>query len=64
MQPFAEEHTQVCPYCGEWVEVEAEPLGPGQEEYVEDCPVCCRPWVVHVRREGGEVLVTLGREDE
>jgi predicted metal-dependent hydrolase len=53
-----------CPYCGERVTVQAEPLGVTEEMYVEDCPVCCRPWTVHVTREGSEVAVTLGREDD
>jgi len=53
-----------CPYCGEEVEVGVDPYGAASEEYVEDCPVCCRPWTVHVRREGEEVDVQLQRQDE
>jgi Cysteine-rich CPXCG len=64
MQPFADEHSQLCPYCGEEVEVEVDPLGPSEERYVEDCPVCCRPWTVHVVREEEAVSVYLGREDD
>ncbi|QRN95777.1 CPXCG motif-containing cysteine-rich protein [Archangium violaceum] len=64
MQPFADEQTQLCPYCGEEVEVAVDPGGPSSETYVEDCPVCCRPWVVYVCREGEEVSVHLGREDD
>jgi hypothetical protein len=64
MQPFADERVQLCPYCGEQVEVTVDPLGPPSERYVEDCPVCCRPWVVHVSREGEDVTVSLGREDD
>lgn len=55
---------QQCPYCGELVEVEVEELGPPEETYVEDCSVCCRPWVVHVRRDGLEITVWLEREDD
>jgi hypothetical protein len=64
MQPFAEEQSLLCPYCGEPVEVGADALGASSETYVEDCPVCCRPWVVHVSREDDTVLVSLGREDD
>ena len=39
-----------CPYCGERVTVHVEPTGMSLEHYVEDCPVCCRPWVVNVER--------------
>ncbi len=64
MQPFADEASSLCPYCGETVEVAVDPGGPSSETYTEDCPVCCRPWVVHVSREGEEVFVSLGREDD
>ena len=35
-----------CPYCGENVELNIDGGGGIQQEYVEDCPVCCRPWQV------------------
>jgi len=38
-----------CPYCGEQVELILDPGGGADQEYVEDCEVCCRPWQVHVR---------------
>jgi len=41
-----------CPYCGERVEVILDPGGGAEQEYVEDCEVCCRPWQVHVRFRG------------
>ena len=53
-----------CPYCGEVVEITVEEVGAGSEQYVEDCPVCCRPWQVYVTREEGEVQVSLGRQDD
>lgn len=55
-----------CPYCGEQVELELDPLGPSEEQYVEDCSVCCRPWTVHVKRgaEGTGVEVWLARDDD
>ncbi len=61
---FEEEQALCCPYCGEPVEVTVEPVGAPAERYVEDCPVCCRPWVVELSREGGQVHVWLGREDD
>lgn len=54
----------ICPYCGEEVEVTVEPVGMASEQYVEDCPVCCRPWRVQVSREGDEVGVQLLRDDD
>lgn len=31
-----------CPYCGEDVEAVLD-LSAGDQRYIEDCPVCCRP---------------------
>jgi hypothetical protein len=32
-----------CPHCGERVDTDPD-LGAGRsQEYIEDCPVCCRP---------------------
>lgn len=31
-----------CPFCGERFEAIADASG-GDAEYIEDCPVCCRP---------------------
>ena len=40
-----------CPYC--WGEVEALlDLSAGDQEYVEDCPVCCRPIVFSLQTDG------------
>lgn len=40
-----------CPYCGEPVDVDVDEGGSGRQSYVEDCPVCCRPWQVTVTRD-------------
>jgi sarcosine oxidase delta subunit len=53
-----------CPYCGEQVYLELDAYGAHQEQYTEDCSVCCRPWVVSVTRDGEEVSVSLAREDD
>lgn len=37
-----------CPHCGETVSIRVDPGGGTTQEYVEDCPVCCRPWMVRV----------------
>jgi C4-type Zn-finger protein len=36
-----------CPYCGERFEALVDGSG-GDAEYVEDCPVCCRPITLHL----------------
>ncbi len=45
-----------CPHCGEEVDTAPDPGGGLQQEYVEDCPVCCRPNLisaVYVPEEDG-----------
>ena len=38
-----------CPSCGEANEVALDPGGGNDQEYVEDCQVCCRPWLMYVK---------------
>jgi hypothetical protein len=35
--------TYLCPHCGEQVDTWPDIGGGEQQEYIEDCPVCCRP---------------------
>ncbi len=51
-----------CPYCGEINEIALDPGSGSQQEYVEDCQVCCRPWrvAVHYQPDGtAEVSVEV-----
>lgn len=32
-----------CPHCGEQVDTDPDLGGGFQQQYIEDCPVCCRP---------------------
>jgi hypothetical protein len=38
-----------CAGCGEWNEVSIDETAGGQQSYVEDCQVCCRPNVLMIR---------------
>ena len=38
-----------CPYCGASVEIALDPGSGSEQDYVEDCEVCCQPWQVSVR---------------
>jgi DNA replicative helicase MCM subunit Mcm2 (Cdc46/Mcm family) len=38
----------VCDSCGEQVEVPIDLSAGSCQNYVEDCPVCCNPNVLHV----------------
>ena len=52
----------MCPYCGEAVEIVLDPAGGMEQDYVEDCEVCCRPWQVTVQYdETGAAEVQLER---
>jgi len=54
-----------CPYCGESVDLDIDEGGSLRQVYVEDCPVCCRPWKVEVTRDlDGGWSVMLRTEDE
>ena len=54
-----------CPYCGEPVEVDVDGSAGEEQAYVEDCPVCCRPWEVRVAlASDGDWVVVLRTADE
>lgn len=54
-----------CPYCGEAVGIALDPGGGAAQEYVEDCEVCCQPWLVRLRyRDDGSADVTIVALDE
>jgi hypothetical protein len=40
--------SMTCPCCGEPVDLVIDDDGGSPQCYVEDCPVCCRPWQVRV----------------
>ena len=42
------EATYICGACGEEIVVPIDFSQGGRQEYVEDCPVCCSPNVIHV----------------
>jgi len=50
-----------CPYCGEEVEIFVEPDVHGS--FVQDCEVCCNPWLVRVERGADERCISVGRAD-
>jgi Cysteine-rich CPXCG len=53
-----------CPFCGELGDIPVDEGGGEHQSYVEDCPVCCKPRLVHVEPgEDGEVHVWLERDD-
>jgi hypothetical protein len=54
-----------CPYCGEWVSIVVDPGGGASQTYVEDCAVCCQPFLVRaVEEEPGGFAVGVSRQDD
>ncbi len=59
--PWLTEH---CPYCGEPIDLVADDSA-GEQDYVEDCAVCCRPIRVQLRLDdAGDASLRLLRDDE
>ena len=55
---MTDEASYTCDSCGEEIVVPIDLSAGSSQEYVEDCPVCCRPNVIHVEvYEDGDVQV-------
>lgn len=53
-----------CPYCGERIEIVVD-ASAGDQDYIEDCQVCCRPISVQVWiGADDDVHVNVAGEDE
>jgi hypothetical protein len=48
----ADEGSYICPTCGEQIVIPLDPTAGTEQEYVEDCPVCCNPNEIHVELFG------------
>jgi hypothetical protein len=52
-----------CPACGEEIVVPVDPRAGREQEYVEDCPVCCAPVVLSVQvLDDGEITIVARPE--
>lgn len=53
-----------CPYCGEAIEILLD-ASAGDQQYIEDCQVCCRPITVTVTVDtGGDAQASVMAEDD
>jgi len=60
-----DEASYICNSCGEEIVVPLDLSAGSHQKYVEDCPVCCRPNVVHVEiDDDGEVRVWAEPEQD
>lgn len=63
MHPMSDEATYVCDWCGEEIVVPLDASAGSRQEYVEDCPVCCRPNLITAEvDDDGEFQVWAARE--
>ena len=63
MRIYTESVHSSCPYCGERISLVVD-LSIPEQEYVEDCSVCCRPMVVAVLADDDGARVSVRGEDE
>lgn len=56
-----DQYDVTCPYCGEAVAIYLEPDVRGV--LVQDCEVCCNPWLVRVHGRGDDRSVSVARAD-
>ncbi len=42
------ESEYLCEACGEMIVIPVDPAAGTRQQYVEDCPVCCRPNIITV----------------
>jgi hypothetical protein len=47
-----DEIAYTCPTCGEPIVIPLDASAGSEQQYVEDCPVCCNPNVIHVELFG------------
>lgn len=47
-RPLAIAFDLACPFCGETSPVEIDEGGGERQEFVDECPVCCHPLLVHI----------------
>ena len=58
-----DEAAYICDSCGEEIVVPLDLSEGSTQQYVEDCPVCCRPNLIHVEvDERGDVRIWSERE--
>jgi hypothetical protein len=50
-----EEHFFQCPYCWETISMFLD-SSQAEQEYIEDCEVCCNPIQIQVKFHGSELV--------
>jgi uncharacterized Zn finger protein len=53
-----EEISVSCPYCGERFETTVD-LSAGDQNYIEDCYVCCRPIQFDIKTDDNKLMSVI-----
>jgi len=60
-----EEASYTCDSCGEDIVIPVDISAGSHQDYVEDCPVCCNPNLIHLDvDEDGQVRVWIEAEQD
>jgi hypothetical protein len=62
-QPELTEKTILCPYCGESIDILVD-CSIDDQEYIEDCQVCCCPILINATVYENVVSVSVRTENE
>lgn len=63
MEPLLEKSI-TCPYCGETIDVLVD-ISDQDQQYIEDCQVCCRPITFVITMiNSGDLSVSVRSEDD
>ena len=54
----------LCPTCGEKIVIPLDPSDGMEQKYVEDCPICCNPSVIHLEFFGENEAPRVWAESE
>jgi len=58
-----DEATYLCDHCGEEIVIPIDPSAGRDQQYVEDCPVCCSANIIYVQLDDqGDARVWAKRE--
>ena len=61
---FTGEASYICDGCGEEIVIPLDPTAGAHQQYVEDCPVCCNPNVIHVEFNGEDAHIWAEPEQD
>jgi hypothetical protein len=60
--PYLSEQNISCPYCGESLLVLVDPQDVNNE-YIEDCQVCCRPIIFYASYDDNDEITVWTRSE-